>query len=216
MHINSMINFNFYKIKYYFKLNKNRGFVLPFTLLICTIILSVSTSISVMLVKELYFSKLSRESQLAYYAADNGLMCATVVDDSYVDPETGLGIFEYKNDVPITPQDVLVKINTERTSQGLSVMTLNDIKCATSEIFNSVTNNYAVSVNPYSHNSENGKSSSFMLRMDLGGGLKRCAKVTVNKTLSYRQIISQGYAECPGDRTTYPVERAVVSETKLN
>jgi hypothetical protein len=59
------------------------------------------------------------------------------------------------------------------------------------------------------------------MRMDLGlapgtttGHLYRCAKVTVNKTPSFRQIISQGYAQCDNPNGT--VERAVVNTTASN
>jgi len=126
-----MINFNLYKKK----ISKSRGFVVPFTLLISSIILTVSTAISLILVKELYFSRLSRESQFAYYAADNGLMCAIAIDDTYIDPDTGLGIFQSSDTTDAAT--VLSKINAERTSQGLNQLTLSggdSIKCATSEI----------------------------------------------------------------------------------
>lgn len=210
---------NLLKLK--FKLKSSRGFVLPFTLLICVIILTISTTISSILTKELYFSKLSRESQTAYYAADNGLMCATSIDDSYIDPDTGLGIFESG---AATAAQVLVKVNAERAQQSLDPLTLyggnNPIKCATSEIFNPDISTIGFNVKPYNRTNslgdyETGNSSIFTLHMDLGGGAMRCAKITVNKTPNYRQIISQGYAECPGTRVKYPVERAVVSETEV-
>lgn len=210
-----MINLNLYKKK----ISKSRGFVIPFTLLISAILLAISTAISLILVKELYFSRLSRESQFAYYAADNGLMCAIAIDDAYIDPATGLGIFESSS--LTTADTVLVKINEERTLRGLSQLTLsggNSIRCATSEIFNVVTNGF--SVLPYTRTnslgtSENGRTSIFTLHMSLGDNTERCAKVTVNKTSNYRQIISQGYANCPGTRGSTPIERAVVSETEI-
>jgi hypothetical protein len=58
--------------------HKTKGFVLPLTLLICMIMLMIATGISIILAKELYFSKLSRLSQIAYYAADSGLKRAYV------------------------------------------------------------------------------------------------------------------------------------------
>lgn len=194
-----------------------RGVVLPFTLLISSIILSVATAISVILVKELYFSKVSRESQTAYFAADNGLDCAIVVDDTYINPATGLGIFESTNTT--TASDVLAIVNAERQAQGLSTLTLyggNSIKCAMSEIFNPTINGFITQ--PYSRvnslgNTENGRTSIFTLHMNLGDGTERCAKVTVNKTSSYRQIISQGYTTCPGGILT-PIERAVINTTE--
>lgn len=194
-----------------------KGFVLPLTLLICSIILSVATIVSTVLLKGLYFSRLSRDSQLAYYAADAGLMCATTIDDAYTDPVTGLGIFESSN---ITTADsVLASVNTYRASRGLAALTLyggsTSIKCGASEIFNPSTSDF--STQPYSRvnsagNTENGRTSIFTMHMDLGDGTERCAKVTVNKTSTYRQIISQGFAKCVANGGI-AVERAVISVT---
>lgn len=199
-----------------------RGFVLPFTLLICSILLSVSTAISVILVKELYFSKLSRDSQTAYYAADNGLMCAILVDDNYIDPTTGLGIFE--SNAVTTADVVLTSVNADRQSRGLQPLTLyggnNSIKCSTSEIFNpnaTTGNNFKTQAYSRTNSfgqSENGRTSLFTMYISLGDGTTRCAKVTVNKTSTYRQIISQGYTTCPGGVGS-PIERAVVNETEI-
>ncbi len=200
------------------KTSLTRGFVLPFTLLICSIILSIATAISIILVKELYFSKLSRDSQIAYYAADNGLECAIAVDDSYTNPATGLGIFESVNTT--TASDVLTLVNEDRQSRGLSAITLtggNSIKCATSEIFNPTTNEFTTQSFTRTNSLgdlENGRTSRFTLRMNLGNGTERCAKVSVNKTATYRQIISQGYTTCPGG-VLPPVERAVVSTSEI-
>ncbi|MFA5131704.1 MAG: hypothetical protein WC444_00030 [Candidatus Paceibacterota bacterium] len=192
-----------------------RGFALPLTLLICSILLSVATGISTILVKELYFSKVSRESQVAYYAADAGLMCATVIDDQYVDPDTGMGIFQYGSGADAST--VLAKINLAQGT-SLTLTGVNSIKCATSEIFNTVSPN-SFTVTDFSRTNslgarEDGKKSIFTLHMDLGGGLSRCAKVTVKKTIAYRQIISQGYTSCDTSGVT-PIERAVISTTEV-
>lgn len=188
-----------------------RGFVLPLTLIICVIILTIATGISIILAKELYFSKLSRLSQIAYYAADSGLMCATMVDDKYVDPETGLGIFEYDN--LVSSQAVLDKVNISRVANGLATITLNDIKCATSAIFDDSVSSFTIT--PFvrldsAGNPDTGQTSTFDMRMDLGEEEYRCATVTVNKTSKYRQIISRGFASC-NSVFAYPIERAIVS-----
>ena len=61
---------------------------------------------------------------------------------------------------------------------------------------------------------ELGRTSTTTMRMDLGGGAFRCAKLTINKTASFRQIIAQGYAKC--DDPNGSVERAVVNTTITN
>jgi len=198
-----------------FTVRSFRGFVLPLTLIVCVIILTIATGISVILAKELYFSKLSRLSQIAYYAADNGLMCATMVDDQYVDSETGLGIFQYAN-AP-TSQSVLDGINTRRVAQGLPTISLNSIKCATSDIFNTSITGYTVTA--FSRfdsegNVDNGRATTFNMRMDMGNSEYRCATIVVNKTPSYRQIISRGFASCNSAVYAYPIERAIVSTSQ--
>jgi hypothetical protein len=195
---------------------KAKGFVLPLTLIICVIILTISAGVSIILAKELYFSKLSRLSQVAYYAADNGMMCATMIDDKYVDPDTGLGIFQYANS-PI-PQEVLDKVNAQREAQGVTAdISLNSIKCATSDIFNASVSGYAVA--PFSRTNsqgatDSGKTTTFSMTMDLGDGTTRCATVIINKTSKYRQVISRGFASC-STTSAYRIERAIVGTTEV-
>jgi hypothetical protein len=199
----------------FYRKAKAKGFVLPLTLVICVIILTISTGISIILAKELYFSRLSRLSQVAYYAADDGMMCATMIDDGYIDPDTGLGIFQYANS--ISPQSVLDKINANRIAKGLPALTLNSIKCATSDIFNAGTTGYAVSNfsrTDSQGNPDSGNTTSYSMIMDLGDGTQRCAQVTINKTAKYRQIISRGFASCL-TTSVYRIERAVVSTTEV-
>jgi hypothetical protein len=157
-------------------------------------------------------------SQQAYYAADDGIMCASMIDDQYVEASTGLGIFPYNPliDSATSIQSTLSDVNTERQSSGLSPITLLDIRCAASAVFDSATAQFAVT--PFSRVSNSGQvdtgySSSFSMKMDLGDGSFRCTKVTVNKTPGYRQIISQGYAVC-NDKSSHPIERAIVNTTE--
>lgn len=194
---------------------KVTGFILPMTLLVCSIILTVATGISIILVKELYFSKVSRESQLAYYAADDAMMCAVMVDDQYTDSRTGLGIFPYDN--LVTPQSVLDKVNVERQSRNLPSLVLTDIKCATAPVFDvpisSFTSNDFTRTNSLGE-IETGQKSAFSMRMDLGDGSTRCATVLVYKTGTYRQIISRGFSSCGGG-SLRPIERAIVNTTEV-
>ncbi len=192
---------------------RTRGFILPLALVMCIIILTISTGISYILAKEIYFSRLSRLSQVAYYAADNGMMCALMVDDTYIDPDTGLGIFQYTN--TITAQDVLTKINTNRANNGLPALSLNNIKCATSDIFGG-TSNYAVSplAGQVDGSGNQIYSTTFSMTMDLGDGTTRCAQITINKTAKYRQIISRGFASC-STTSKYRIERAVINTTEV-
>jgi hypothetical protein len=133
-----------------------------------------------------------------------------MVDDQYIDPETGAGIFQY-NDA-VTPQSVLDHINAKRSLAGLSTISLNSIKCATSDIFNVAITGFSIS--PFTDPEGNvGKASQFNMKMALGTGEYRCATVLVNKTIKYRQIISRGFASCT-TVSSYPIERAIVSTSK--
>jgi hypothetical protein len=204
---------------------KRKGFILPFTMLISTLVLFVSGSALTLLTKQLYFSKMYKLSQAAYYASDDAISCAIAVDDSYVGAD-GLGIFpnDAAGDDMLYIDGVLTYANT---IHGTS-LTLLDITCAQSTIFDTTPSggNFHSELN-FSHTFQNGQVEqgrvvSYNMRMDLGldpldltntRHLFRCAKVTVKKTASFRQIIAQGYAQC--DNPNGSVERAVVNTTEV-
>ena len=123
--------------------------------------------------------------------------------------------------------------------QGTSI-TLANIRCGQSQIFApggspTFNPNFIVATTTYEYHFihpndatpsaglpeiEYGQSSSYNMKMDLGVDpsdimgivhLYRCAKVTVNKTPSFRQIIAQGYSNC--NYGAGAIERAVVNTT---
>lgn len=195
---------------------KKRGFIVPMTLLITTIILTIATGISVIITKEIFFGRLGRESKLAYYAADTAMSCASSIDEKYIDSVTGLGIFR---SATTTEQDVIDRINQERSKTGLLNIALTDIKCGTSLVFDTASNSSAFSVTDFTRNipsggTEAGKKSSFKLKMSLGDGTYRCASVVVNKTPTYRQIISRGFSSC--DTSSNATERAIINTSEVN
>lgn len=206
-------------------IQKKKGFVLPFTLFLCAIMILLTTSVTTVLNKQLYFSRLARQSQDAYYAADNAILCTTIIDSTYTDAN-GIGIFPYDStldnvDLFTKMNETLLHVNTIRTSLSNNTLasSLDEIKCASSNIFNisSLSSSFKI-VGTFSRTTsmgipEEGKISSFNMKMDLGDGNFRCAKVTVKKTLTYRQIIAQGYSLC--DRPNGSIERAVISTTIL-
>ncbi len=211
----------FRKNKY--KQNKVSGFVLPFTLFICGIMLLISLGISTVLEKQIFFSQVARDSQAAYYAADDAVACVISIDETYINA-TGTGIFpsDAYIDSTIDMESTLDYVNDHRVASGYKALasTLNEIKCAQSVIFDTNAPSYfEVSTTTFvrttpSNDIEEGKTSTFKMKMNIGDGVYRCAKVTVNKTETYRQIIAQGYAAC--DRASGSIERAVVNTTLLN
>ena len=223
-----------------------QGFVLPFTMLITVLILFLTVSSMTLLSKQVYFSRLSKESQVAYYAADDAIACATSLDDSYLGAD-GIGIFPYSSTTNLgifhsgSPSYVSYKyIDTvlASTSERLTAASLaigggvitvatsgpNAVMCSQSPIFDTdpaSVSAFATSstdfvyhfINPATHvpEVEYGQTSTYKMKMALGDGTFRCAKVTVHKTPSYRQIIAQGYSSCNINITS--VERAVVNTT---
>lgn len=215
----------------YIRINKSikLGFVLPFTLFISGIMLLISLGISTILQKQIFFSQVARDSQAAYYAADNAVACVISIEETYVDGD-GMGIFPY-NPLSVDPlgdMNFLLNgldgvddgVNGNRIANGFSSLaaTVPEIKCAQSDVFtgNSSTDDFEITsgfVRNTATGTESGMTSTFKMKMNTGGGIYRCAKVTVNKTESYRQIIAQGYAIC--DRPSGSIERAVVNTTQL-
>jgi hypothetical protein len=193
-----------------------RGFILPFTMLLVTIILLVAGTGSKLLSKQLYFSKLYKQSQVAYYAADDAISCALAIDDAFLNIN-GLGIFPggEGGDPDDYIEGVIDDVNDVRISNGLPPIARNDVECGQVQIFNESESDFEVSLVDYEHNGpsglEIGKTSTFAMSMPIGDGTFRCAKVTVNKTPTFRQIIAQGYAACSSSAGT--VERAVVNTT---
>ncbi|MEN9552207.1 MAG: hypothetical protein RI935_584 [Candidatus Parcubacteria bacterium] len=198
---------------FFIKHTIQKGFILPFTMLLVSIILLVVGTGATLLSKQLYFSKVYRQSQTAYYAADDALMCTLVVDDTYLGVG-GHGIFPgATNDDPDTYiNDVFNFVNT---AWGFPMSSRNDIQCAQVPIFQRSVTGFEVSSVDYEYNNggtiESGKTSTFTMRMPTDEGGERCAKVTVHKTLNFRQIIAQGYATC--DSGAGSIERAIVNTT---
>lgn len=195
-----------------------KGFIIPLTLFISVVILTISMGISTILIKELYFSKLSRESKIAYYSADNAMMCTLMVDDQYIDSASGLGIFPY--DSLVNPntyiQTVITQLNATRASQGLASISSDDIACATAPIFKASVSNFTATAFSRVNSvgvTENGWKSSFSMNMDLGNGTFRCASVLVYKTPLYRQIIARGFTSCTNNGQA--IERAVIDTTEI-
>jgi hypothetical protein len=199
----------------YVKKNKKHiqssGFIMPLTLILVTLILTVSSGITTIIGKELFFSRLQRDSNTAYYVADTAMECATFLDDTFLNGE-GLGIFEYPPFGINTATSTLNFVNLSRQSSGIPTILMTDIRCAAVPIFNSDITSFSV---------EEGEDpdgapsviSSYTMMMGAGDGEVSCAKVTVNKTASWRQIIARGFNTCNFGAKNV-LERAIVSTSE--
>ena len=199
-------------------------------MLISVLVLFITTGALTLLSKQQYFSRVYKQTQTAYYAADDAIACTIMIDDTYVSSD-GLGLFPSSSSSPTYISDVLAYVSTRQgTTIGIA-----DVACGQSPIFTaggspSFNPNFTVNLDDYQYHFispvtglpeiEYGQTSTYNMRMDLGvdpadvTGIKHlyhCAKVTVNKTASFRQIVAQGYSSC--NETNNTIERAVINTT---
>lgn len=73
------------------KIKSEHGFALLVSILVSSIVLAIGLSIITITLKQLQFSNIGRESEIAFYAADAGMECAL-----YYDYSTNGGHFDYQ------------------------------------------------------------------------------------------------------------------------
>jgi hypothetical protein len=72
--------------------NLNSGYILIFTLIVVAILLLISISVSRIITKEIFFSKLIDYNKSAYFAADSGIECAQYLDSIFQDKSLGISL----------------------------------------------------------------------------------------------------------------------------
>ena len=70
--------------------NENRGFALLVAVLVSSLVLAIGLSIITITLKQLQFSNIGRESEIAFFAADAGMECGL-----YYDYSTNGGHFDF-------------------------------------------------------------------------------------------------------------------------
>lgn len=73
-------------LKTTFKIKKNSGYALLFTVLIISMILAMTVGISNTTFRELGFTATAKQSHIAFFAADSGLECALWQDRNVTGP----------------------------------------------------------------------------------------------------------------------------------
>ena len=68
------------------KLQQNKGFVLLFAIILCTIIIAITIGITNITYKELHFTANAQDANDAFYAADAGVECALYLDKNINTP----------------------------------------------------------------------------------------------------------------------------------
>ncbi len=95
---------------------KNCGFVLLFTLLISSILLATGLGVSRLMVRQIGLASLSRDSQVAFFAADSGMECALYwIKSGKFTPEESDEGTRLRN---IYCNGVVIKNNTQSVIKG--------------------------------------------------------------------------------------------------
>lgn len=98
---------------------KEEGFILAFALIVVASVLMMAITLSNILNKELFFSRLVSNNHLAYNAADSGMECAIYLDSVFRDDFTG---------------DSIILNNVKDSADSYFLSNLNNIFNASSSI----------------------------------------------------------------------------------
>lgn len=98
---------------------KEEGFILAFALIVVASVLMMAITLSNIMNKELFFSRLVSNNHLAYNAADSGMECAIYLDSVFRDDFTG---------------DSIILNNVEDSADSYFLSNLNNIFNASSSI----------------------------------------------------------------------------------
>jgi hypothetical protein len=104
-----------------YRLKTNLGFVLLFSLLISSILLATGLGISRLMIRQIAFASLSRESQVAFFAADSGLECALHWDN--------FGKFDLAEELETVPRKIYCNGETIEAGKPSIVKPTNEINC---------------------------------------------------------------------------------------
>ena len=155
--------------------NLESGYILAFALIVVAILLTVSFSVSRIITKEIYFSKLLENSKTAYFAADAGLECAQYLDSVFKDDSVGISLVlnsvptgsgsqdfidNATNNIFYAPTSTVFTHNssTFNPSDGV-LINLGKISCASDGTYNNIFKNYTTSAQSVSDNLDNSISS---------------------------------------------------------
>jgi hypothetical protein len=147
--------------------NKKRdgGYILAFTLVIISILLLVSLSVSRIIAKEMFFSRLVELSKETYFVAGSGIECAKYLDSNFKDLSLGISIIlnatstgDGNNDfITNSSQNIFFSTSTVITNTGISAPS--DIYCNSDGTYNKIFGAYALTPQAVEDNLEDELSS---------------------------------------------------------
>lgn len=183
------------------KNKKNEGFVLLFSVLVASLVLSVGMSIISIALKQVILSGSGRESQYAFYMANTGAECATYWDlagNTIIDANGNNGpVFAAGSGVPATTDPNVKCLN----------MTITDLQPTTCSPNITIPDWCAFS-------SGSVYNTRFRISYEPTALSQRCAEVTVSKTVdgsgvvTATKITSRGYNTCD-ESNPRRIERAL-------
>jgi hypothetical protein len=155
--------------------NLESGYILAFALIVVAILLTVSFSVSRIITKEIYFSKLLENSKTAYFAADAGLECAQYLDSVFKDDSIGISLIlnststgsaiqdftdNVTNYIFYAPTSTVFIHNGSSFNSADSVLgNINKISCASDGNYNNIFKTYSITSQEVSDNLNNEISS---------------------------------------------------------
>ncbi len=119
-------------------LSKNEeGFIVAFTLIVVSVLLVVSLSVSRIIAKELFFSRLTDNNKASYFAADSGIECAEYIDNVLRDNNIGESLILNSKRSENINSDFIENANNKvffATSSVKSIVSnLNNLTCASDD-----------------------------------------------------------------------------------
>ncbi len=184
------------------------GYILAFALIVVAILLTVSLSISRIITKEIYFSRLIENGKGAYFAADAGLECAQYLDSVFKDDSIGVSLILNATTSSNGGQDFkdhatnYVFFATSTVVSNTEISNISNIFCSSDGGDNKIFNEYESSTDSVKENLFNSDSfSSFNIQGDAnqatttfgiiikqkdssGNDINRCALIEFAKTKS--------------------------------
>jgi hypothetical protein len=193
-------------------------------MLLMTLILLVTTGTTNVILRQAKYSRSIKDSAIAYNAADMAVGCTAFIENTFVNTSSTYGIFPIDralyplgNELATEIADTIIEINSDRLTRNVPVIaTVDDIKCGGVRVFNPADSQIAYTAFTYTKSdlsTEDGKKSTFNLKMPLSNGEFRCASVILNKSPSFNQIIASGYSTCDASAKSR-IERTIVSSAE--
>lgn len=200
---------------------KEEGFILAFALIVVASVLMMAITLSNILNKELFFSRLVSNNHLAYNAADSGMECAIYLDSVFRDDFTGDSII--LNNVMNTSADLyflsnLNNIFSASSSINSSLKSIDKITCANddntyNQIFNKDENNNSgfVSSRNYVLDNLDNMKSSYTLSGDILNATTTFGFIIKGENNENKCVIVDFYKERTNDQINLTSYFAITS-----